>query len=367
MAVDLDAAERVLNESYAEVRVLTGEGGALIAPPGAEESFGTIFDTNVQAYRETLLGSALARLLDRTINIRLPYTALGPGAYSARTLDEKIVNPFLHHERIPASRGPFLSVFRRSVRFEANAPTREGLRDKTGYDAFLQLLSVLEGMSSEEELRSFIAYLLFKFVQLRDKAGVVVSSLQRVSLEQYGALIDGLLRTPSGGRLPVMIVAGVFQAWKDHFGLPWSVELQGINEADAATGAGGDITIRDSKGVILAAEVTERPVDRSRLETTFNAKIAPNAIADYLFFVRLDSVADDAREQARRYFAQGHDINFVDIKTWATMCLASMGNRGRDLFQRHLRDLIADPRTPSTIKVAWNGRLADLTAASPLL
>ncbi len=327
-----------------------------------ETPMGVIFDSKTNAYRETLLGCALAHLQDREINIRLPYVNQGPNAFNGRTLDEQVVNPFLQRNRIPCSKGPYLAKFRRSVSFDNS--TRAGSRDKKGYDAFLKLIAFLEGTADEAEIRSFISYLLFRFAKLREAAEISLARLQRISLEQYGGLIASLLNTPSGGRIPVILVVAAFRTIKDYFGLDWVIEVQGINVADGPTGAGGDITIRKGERIVLAIEVTERPLDRARVVATFNTKIAPNGIEDYLFFVRTDSVEAGTNQQARQYFAQGHEVNFLDVREWVLMGLATMGRRGRELFNGHLLSLLDDQAVPRTVKVAWNDQIAALTVAS---
>ena len=141
-----------------------------------------------------------------------------------------------------------------------------------------------------------------------------LSRLQRISLEQYESLITSLLNTPSGGRLPVILVVAAFRTIKDYFGLEWVIDYQGINVADAATGVGGDITITHEGRIVFAGKVTERPLERARVVATFNTKIASYGIEDYLFFVRPETLAADARQQARQYFAQGHRSIFSKSK-----------------------------------------------------
>jgi hypothetical protein len=75
----------------------------------------------------------------------------GDDAYNGRTLDEKVVNPFLHERRIPSSKGPFLAAFRRSVRFDES--TREGLRDKESYGSLLSLIKLLKKAPDEKALQ----------------------------------------------------------------------------------------------------------------------------------------------------------------------------------------------------------------------
>src|SRR5680860_275409 len=101
-----------------------------------------LFASNTQSYREVLLGCGVARLLDSSINIRLPYVKQGSDAFNGRTLDEKVINPFLQDRMIPCSKGPYLAVFRRSV--ELKPEIAAGLRDKDGYAAMMEYLSALE-------------------------------------------------------------------------------------------------------------------------------------------------------------------------------------------------------------------------------
>jgi hypothetical protein len=312
-----------------------------------------LFRSNTQAYREVLVGCAIARIQDRSINVRLPYVKQAQDAYNGRTLDERVVNPFFRDNRIPSSYGPYLGVFRRSVAFTEG--TREGLRDKTAYDALLALIEYLQSTQDDGQLRGFLRHLLFRFAQLREAASIPLTRLQRISLEQYDTLVTGLLTAPSGGRFPVLLVLAAFRAIRDFFGVDWTVEFQGINVADAAAGAGGDITVRSGERVLLAAEITERPVDRNRVVATFNTKIAPSAIEDYLFLVRLADLDEAARAQARHYFAQGHEVNFLDIKDWILMSLATMGTRGRALFNRNLMELLDEPDVPRPLKAVTPG------------
>ncbi|MCL4534390.1 MAG: hypothetical protein M1370_04430 [Bacteroidetes bacterium] len=355
MPVDYNAARHLLEKIFtcAELDLLEGS-----APPIGEHiraACDTLFNSRTQAYREVLLGCVIARIQDRTINVRQPYVDQGPHSFSGRSLDERSINPFLQERRIPSSKGPYLSVFRRSVQFDPG--TRAGLRDKPGYDALLSVISQLERTTSESDLAALLHYLLYRFAQLREAANVSLSRLHRISLEQYDRLISGLLATRSGGRFPVLVVVATFTAISEFFELDWDISWQTINAADAPSGASGDITISSGGTILLAAEVTERSIDRSRVITTFNTKISPAGIEEYLFFTRPSSVQAEARQQAQQYFAQGHEVNFVETKNWILMSLATMGRKGRDSFNKALLKLIDSPDIPRTLKVAWNGQI----------
>lgn len=101
----------------------------------------------------------------------------------------------------------------------------------------------------------------------------------------------------------------------------------------------------------------------SRVQSTFRTKISPLGIEDYLFFVDLQKVDPQAKKQAHNYFAQGHEVNFLDFKNWILMTLATVGSRGRLSFNSHLIHQLATPAIPKAIKLAWNNALETLTAS----
>jgi hypothetical protein len=358
-SLDYVDARALLASAFAEAERKFAEHQSVTVSAEVDSACKILFRSHTQAYREALLGCTLARIQNRTINVRLPYMNQGPDAFNGRTLDEQVVNPFLAENRIPSSRGPYLGVFRRSVRFDES--TRNGLRDKPGYDAFLAILGFLEKTDDAATLAELLNHLLMRFLILRESANVPLSRLQRMSLKQYDQFISGLLATPSGGRMPVLLVVAAFAAIKANFKLQdWEISSQGINVADSASGAGGDITIMSGGAILIAAEVTERLVDRSRVVATFNTKIVQSGIQDYLFFGKGDI---DAEAQANQLFAQGHEINFLDLGGWLHFTLATLGRNGRAIFHQILLDSLAKPDVPQAIKVAWNKQVAVLTSS----
>jgi len=340
-----------------EAQVLDGRSPAL--PQELVQHFDTVFGSSTQGYREVFLGCILARLNNPAIDIHKPYVKHGPTAYNGRTLDERVVNPFLRDKRIPCSRAPFLSTFRRGVQFIV--ATSIGVRDELAFSSFIALVDYVAGENNHEKLLDILRYVLYKFIGLREASHIALSRLQRVSLEQFSVLIGGLLSTPSGGRLPVILVQAAFTAIKLTYKLNWTIEVQGINVADSSGGAGGDITILDNEHVILAAEVTERPIDKARVVATFHTKIAPGGIVDYLFLIT-SSVTDEVLQQARQYFSQGHEVNFMEIKNWIVQVLATLGTRGRDMFNSFLLEELGAADIPPSLKIAWNEQIAGLTS-----
>lgn len=319
-----------------------------------------VFASRTQAYREVLLGCLLARISDRDTDIRLPYVDLGPRAFSGRSLDEQVVNPLLKARDVPCSKGPYLSVFRRQVRFDET--TRPGLKDKQGYDVFLSVLSITEQEKDQESLLGMLDYVLYRFVLLREESRIDLVRLERISLDQYRQLIDGLLAKPSGGLFPSTLVLAMVETIVSRFSVPWEIVFQGINVADKASGAGGDIMVREQGKTVLTIEVTERPVDAARVQATFTDKISPSMLSDYVFLVHMQRVGDEAKRQAERYFTHGYDVNLVDIKDWLVHSLVTVGVKGRKQYQERVVHHLSGSQVPKTLKVAWNAAMASLTA-----
>lgn len=360
MAINAQNYQDILEKSFSRAEAVFIKGESFPIDRNIQQACDTVFESETKAYREVLLGCLLTRSIDRSKDIRLPYVKLGPNAFSGRSLDEKIINPFLREKNIPCTGGAFLSVFRRNVKFDES--TRSGLKDQQGFDAFLALIANIEKENEDVALLSLLDYVLYRFVLLREQAKVELLKLERISLNQYKQLIAGLLAKQSGGQFPVILALAMVETIKERFSLGWTVEFHGINVADKASGASGDIAIRENAKNLLTIEVTERPVNAHRVQRTFEEKIAPISLSDYVFLVHLERIEDEAKQQAEKYFTQGYDVNFVDIQGWLIHSLVTVGVIGRKSFQENIRRHLASEQISKAIKVAWNEEIQKLTA-----
>ena len=319
-----------------------------------QSAFDTVFESKTQSYREVLLGCALVRYLSPDINIRLPYVKQGSNAFNGRTLDEQVINPFLMSRQIPCSKGPYLATFRRNVRLDVS--TRSGLRDQTGYDAMLTILDIIENSYGDAAIVPILC-LLQKFIELRERSSIRLVSVTRMSIEQYRKFLDTLLHNQSGGLIPMLISEAIFDTLNTQFNCQWKIERQGINAADGATGAPGDITIYKEDKIIKAIEVTERPIEETRVITTYNTKISISGVNDYLFIYTSTTPSDAAYSAAKTYFAQGYDINFVRLSNLVISTFIAGNADTRTIFMDKMLNLLHQPGIPAIVKTAWNDAL----------
>ncbi len=351
--INYATASNMLNGFFREVTKAFPENAQVLLNR-YQSAFDTVFDSNTQSYREVLLGCALVHILEPEVNIRLPYVKQGADAFNGRTLDEQVINPFLMSKQIPCSKGPYLATFRRNVRLDNS--TREGLRDKIGYDAMMQIMDAIEH-ANEVEAKAILFCLLQKFIEVREKADIQLVSVVRLSVEQYRYFLDALLHNQSGGLIPVLITEAIFDTINEQYGCGWEINRQGINTADGATGAAGDVTISNDGKVIKAIEVTERPISETRVVTTFNTKIATSDVRDYLFVYTATTPDDGAYAVANAYFAQGFDINFIKLSNFVISVFIAGSEQTRTLFMNKMLALLQHGDVPAGVKTAWNDAL----------
>lgn len=314
------------------------------------EMIAAIFLSSTAAYRQALVGTCLVKLLSEEADLTLPSIEFGEFAYSGRTVDESVVMPVFAERRLPvSSSSAYLSTLRRGKRFVDDDVV--GIRDRSSYLVVNSFVRWLQAASSVVARVALIA-LIQNFLVMREARRIDLIDLRRLSHRQLIGLVEGLLSTPSGGLLPMLIVVSALNALDEAFGYGWTIESQGINVADASSSSVGDITVKSGEIILFGIEVTERRVDADRVRTAMTQKAMPASVTNYHYFVTV-SPSDSALEIAERYFGQGYDVGFFDISQWCSNTLG-LTSQAREVFARHLRESIGREEVSASLKVAWN-------------
>ena len=322
------------------------------------ENLDIVFKSGTKSFREVLLGCAIARYIDLLINIRLPYTEQGDNAFSGRSLDEKVINPFLQEQKFPCSNGPNLAVFRRQETFTMDF--LKGKRDKKGYIAMLSLLDKLERCKTNDECENFILMLMMQFIILREAESLNVVELRTLRIEQYRNFLTELIKKQSGGLIISLVSVAFFQAINDYLKLNWEINWKGINVSDKAKGDEGDIVIKLNNKTILAVEVTERQIDKNRIESTINSKILTSELKRYLFIYSEINPNEEAIMAAKKYFANEIEINFANIIDLIINCFLTFPVELRQIFSDKLYKLITSPGIFADTKIKWNETIQEI-------
>src|ERR1035438_8151471 len=129
--IKTNEAFEILRESFQLAEDDHRENAPVKIPEAISEATKRLFTSVTQAYREALVGCAIARVANQDIDIRLPATADGEHAFSGRSLADHVVTPFLRDRAIPISASPYLSALRGGAKFtKGGAPRIQ--RDKDG-------------------------------------------------------------------------------------------------------------------------------------------------------------------------------------------------------------------------------------------
>ena len=140
----------------------------------------------------------------------------------------------------------------------------------------------------------------------------------RVSLDQLLYVLENYLSPPSRGLRALAAATALFRTLGTSLGL-FSVMSQGLNEADTATGAAGDILCVTADGrTAMAVEVKDRP--QTSVDVEAGIAKARRAGVSRLMFLVPGVVKKDAaaiRNRGLAAWAQGIDVHTTDLLTLA--------------------------------------------------
>lgn len=286
-----------------------------------------------------LLSCLLAKIHIPEVDIRKPYTEIGDEAsFSGRTYDERYLSTFIIENDLPCNATTaFLTPAFRNIDFVLTPDVSLVGRPREVYQATLQLLTdVHEGnVTAENLLAEIIRMLIVIRNEKSQRMQSLIAALQMskgdlpLSAEAIITLIEQHLATKGSSRLPVLVVAALYQCASNHLGervLP----LEAHNAADRQTHALGDvqITLVDDDNVITAYEMKLRRVTVNDIDQAL-AKIrqAAHRLDNYIF-ITTDEISDEVKNYTRSIYENmgGIEIAVLDcIGLLRLFCIFSIG------------------------------------------
>ncbi len=266
-----------------------------------------------------LLACSLAKTYHAEVDIRKPYTEIGgKDCYSGRTYDERYIAAFASKHQLPCN--PTTAFLTPAFR-NRNATLTPDLnlvgRHPPLYQATLRLLDdVYTGrVFAEDVLAETIRWLLIirdeKLLRLDTLLTELRTSIENVSLsaEAIVTLIEQHVKCQNASRLPVLVVAAVYQAATRQLGervLP----LEAHNAADLQTGSLGDVQVAlvSEDKIATVYEMKTRRVERYDIDLAIQKL---NRRIDNYIFITTEEISEQVKDYAATIYARTGGVEFV--------------------------------------------------------
>lgn len=313
-----------------------------------------------------VVACALAKAHLPEVDATEPYTSIHSGhSFSGRTYDERYLSALIAVHRLPLNATTaFLTPTLRNV----NAPLRrvtvfEGRPREVYQDAALVLESLQAGQVSAEEVLAAALAELFKLRDEREEAlrsalAANVSNAVSLSTEDVLTLIEQHLSSKRASRLPVLVVAALYQTLGQLAG-ERARTLGAHNAADAQTGALGDVEVEllnDAGGVVTAYEIKARAVSLGDMQQSVSKVLNAAQRPENYLFVTTFPIERDVIEYARTLHEQtGVEFAVLDALSF-TRHLLHFFHRQRLIFlEAYQTLLLAEPESAvrNELKTAW--------------
>lgn len=273
-----------------------------------------------------LLMSCLLGKLDKPhVDPRKPYTEIGgTDSFSGRTYDERYLNKFINEHRLPVNpTTAFLTPTLRNIDHPLSTDRQLVGRPRDLYKKTLELLEDVaeQRIAADVLFVETVRVLLLLRDEKQARMASLLGALERtkdslpLSTESIVTLISQHLACKNASRLPVLIVAAVYEAAGTRLAESMFT-LNSHNAADLQTGSLGDVEIClvGDDSVVTAYEMKMKRVTLDDIDAAVT-KIAraPTRIHNYLF-VTTDVIDPIVAEYAARFYEKtdGTEIAILD-------------------------------------------------------
>ncbi len=315
------------------------------------------------AIRYALVTQLLGKIADPSRSLlTLQLAASSPGAWDARSFATAVVVPWVADNQhvLGTSQEPYASKPLRREHLERNMAN---VRNKEGWSQLVSLLEEFEDADCQGLVQVFRRVLRALVRRLASQTfGYAIP--QRISLPAVSTMLSAFLSTSSGGLRPLAVTTALLRTIGAAFGLFSRVEGQGINEADAAGGAPGDVLCYcngDPKRLCLVVEVKDIELTLAHVQAaTRKAKQADVGLANLLFTVPAVRPADHEAIETltRREWASGLNVYTTGIVTLMEATFMLLEEKWRiDLLREIGAEL--DQRQDQAARRSWHDLLVN--------
>ncbi len=327
-----------------------------------DEEVDRLVNSSVGSIRYAVLTQLLGKIADRDRS--LMFFQLGDeeaGAWDARSFSVAVIVPWVaeNHDVIGTSAEPYASKPLRRARLERKAPH---IRSDEEWDALHDFFAPLDNAPTKEIESAFRRCLASVARRLSSQSFKYQIPI-RVSLPDLCNTLESFLGEPSGGHRALATTTALMEVLGKGFSIFSRVESQGLNEADAARGAPGDVMcFADDGNMVLAIEVKERVLTLADVRaSTRKARESDAALSNLLFATPGIREQDQATisESAVSSWAAGLNVYQVEIIELVRSSFVLLGEKWRPALLRQIGAEL-DKRGDHAHRRAWHTLLSDL-------
>ena len=169
-------------------------------------------------------------------------TATADGRWDPRSFCSRVVVPWVrrNHDVLGRSSDPYVNNPLRRPRLDEGMGSLSNRRE---WKALVAFLSELQSEGSQSAVEATLVRCLKSIARRLSAQSVVYPVPRRIGLGQLCGLLDRYLEVSDGGLRPMIVVTALMRTLGEAFSIFTRVETQGLNEADAASGAPGDVVV----------------------------------------------------------------------------------------------------------------------------
>jgi DNA adenine methylase len=275
-----------------------------------------------RAIVRVLMACSLSKICRPQVDIRKPYTEIGTSdSFSGRTYDTLYVGEFCTKYRLPVNpTTAFLTPALRNINAPLALPMVIIGRPKSMYADMITLLGMVEGgeLAPGDLLAECIRELLIlrneqdvRLAQLLNELATVQSEVS-LSSEDIIKLIEQHLDSKHASRLPVLVVAAIYQAAFKQLG-EQAKPLQVHNAADRQTKALGDveITLVGDDKIVTTYEMKDKEVTIEDIHLALAKLQHSSSRPDNYIFVTTEPIDKRVVEYARGLYKATGGVEFA--------------------------------------------------------
>jgi len=241
------------------------------------------------------------------------------------------------------------------------------LRQKSEWEHLVGLLTSVQSANLPSATETALRRCLRSIARSYSELQVSFPVPQRVSLEQTIEITERFLSERGGGERPLIVADALMRTVGRVFGLFDEVLRQGINEADSASKATGDIMcLRNDDDVsferqVMVVEVKDRKLTLVEVNASIE-KVRERRVPALLFIVPgLDPLDEQAiRQRTKEEWALGTNVYFSQLHELIRIAFTFAGERARTEFLQEIGVGINKLAVQPTLRVVWSNLLIQM-------